>query len=63
MLKLNRKVGESIIIVAGEDVIVVTVDAVTGKTAKIAVQAPANITIDREEIYAKKQREKDLDRG
>jgi carbon storage regulator len=47
MLVLRRKVGESIIL-AG--VITVSVLAVEGERVKIGINAPADITIVREEL-------------
>jgi carbon storage regulator len=47
MLVLKRKVGERIII--GENIIVQVVE-VEGKSVKIGIEAPQNISIVREEL-------------
>lgn len=47
MLVLRRKVGESIIL---DGVICVSVLAVEGERVKIGIDAPANVTILREEL-------------
>lgn len=55
MLILTRRVGEKIII--GDTVTVVILG--TGKNqVKIGIEAPIEISIDREEIYKKKQDDK-----
>lgn len=48
MLTLTRKAGESIMI---GDSIRVTVREVRGRSVQIAIDAPAGVTIFREEIY------------
>lgn len=55
MLVLSRKKGESLIIVSGDDKITVTITECDGHAAKIGVDAPKSVSIDREEIYHKKQ--------
>ncbi len=47
MLVLRRKVGESIIV---DGVISISVLAVEGERVKIGINAPADITIIREEL-------------
>jgi carbon storage regulator len=57
MLVLTRKVGEAIVI-AGKVRVVVT--EVRGDKVRLGVQAPRDITVDREEIHLRK---KELTRG
>jgi len=58
VLRLNRKPGESIIITSGENEIVVKVDAIDRGVARISVQAPDSVIIDRDEIHRKKVKRK-----
>jgi carbon storage regulator len=58
-LVLTRSVGQKIII--GDD-IEVTITGVKCNQARIAVKAPKNITVHREEIYERIQREKSLNK-
>lgn len=58
-MTLNRRVGEAIIIggnVAGN--ITVRVIAVERNSARIRIDAPRDLPVDREEIAIKKQNEK-----
>lgn len=56
MLILTRKPGERLII--GDD-ITVTILAVRGNQVRVGVHAPPNMTVHREEIYERIQREKE----
>lgn len=53
MLILTRKPSESLII--GED-IVVTILGIRGNQVRIGIEAPPNVSVDREEIRERKDR-------
>jgi len=55
MLALTRNPGERIRI--GEDIIVTFVGYRRGGGARIAIQAPPDVRVDREEIYFKRKEE------
>ena len=55
MLILTRRAGETLMI--GDDVSI-TVLGVKGNQVRIGVNAPKNISVHREEIYQRIQREK-----
>ncbi len=60
MLVLGRKVNERIRI---QDDIVVEVVAVVGGKVKLAISAPNDIPIYREEVYQQRQKAKELANG
>lgn len=57
MLVMTRRVGEKLVI---GDNVTVTVSAVIGKKVRIGIDAPRDITVNREEIFQQilKEREK-----
>lgn len=59
MLILTRRVGE--ILHVGDDV-TVTVLGVKGNQVRIGVNAPKDVSVHREEIYQRIQREKDANK-
>lgn len=57
MLILTRHTGETICI--GDDV-AVTILGVKGNQVRVGIAAPANVSVHREEIYDRIQREREL---
>lgn len=55
MLILTRRCGETLVV---NDNIKVTVLGVKGNQVRIGVEAPKDVTVDREEIYLRKLDEK-----
>lgn len=51
-LQLNRRVGQRIRI---NDDIVIVVAGIRGSTVKVAIDAPADVRINREEVYQAKE--------
>jgi carbon storage regulator len=54
MLVLTRKLGESIRI--GDNIVVKIVD-LDGRHVKLGIEAPKNVSVNREEIYDRIQKE------
>ncbi len=59
MLVLSRKIGETIVI--GDDIKITIIDMKGGKV-RIGIQAPPNVTINRQEIHDAIQNKNDTTR-
>lgn len=55
MLVLKRTINEEIIITINGIEAVISIAEIRDKSVKIGVQAPKSVTVDRREIWAKKQ--------
>ena len=60
MLILTRRVGETLMI---GDSVTITVLGVKGNQVRLGVNAPKDVSVHREEIYQRIQREHDDDNG
>ncbi len=60
MLILTRRVGETLVI---GDEVTVTVLGIKGNQVRIGVNAPKDVSVHREEIYERIQREKEDNSG
>lgn len=58
MLVLTRHVDQSIIITKGGDIIKFKILDIIGSQIRIGIDAPRDISVDREEIYERKMLEK-----
>lgn len=58
MLILTRRISESLIV--GDRDLTFTVLGIQGNQVRIGIRANSNITVDREEIYLRKVKEKDM---
>jgi carbon storage regulator len=59
MLILTRNIGQAIIIGEGDDKAEVRILNIIGDKVKLGITASPQIPVDREEIYNKKQQEKE----
>lgn len=54
MLVLTRRIGETVVI--GEN-IKITILSIGGNQARVGIEAPKEVRVDREEIYERKKKE------
>ena len=54
MLILTRRMGETLMI---GDTVTVTVLGVKGNQVRVGINAPRDVTVDREEVYERKRAE------
>jgi carbon storage regulator CsrA len=56
MLKVKRKAGEVVVITTADgDEIQVTVDSIEGRAARLSIEAPQRVRIDRLEIHERRK--------
>ena len=60
MLRLTRRVGQSIVIGDEKNPIVITINGFLGNQIKLSITADKNIRIYREEVYRRIQAEKQI---
>jgi carbon storage regulator len=60
MLVLSRKIGEFVVI-NGD--IRVTIVSINGSSARLGIEAPREVTVDRAEIHARRQELRDAERA
>lgn len=58
MLILTRRPSETLVITVGDQRVDVTILGYQGSQVKVGVKADPDVTIDREEIYNRKQGER-----
>lgn len=58
MLILTRRIGETLVIDTGKEVIEVTILGVNGAQVRIGTSAPKHIEVHREEIHRRIQEER-----
>ncbi len=59
MLILTRRIGEALIFTDGDTEIRMSILKVKGNQIRIGVEAPRNVTVDREEIHQRKLKEQE----
>lgn len=61
MLLLTRRIGESIMITFGAETAKVTLLEMRGNQARLGIQAPATVIVDREEIASRRRKNRNED--
>lgn len=56
-LTLSRRTGETICIVHGATLIRVTITQISGNQCRVSIDAPSEVKIVREELYARDRNE------